>query len=161
MSHRALAGLIVALVASSGQSPVQPSALAEAAPPAAAAVEILVSASTGTQTSEGWCIDSAPSVTLTAQVIKVADQSEVTEGTIVWQVCQHNSEALPYADCDGRGPGRWTNAAMSFLSADPTPSITTFQVPLVRGWRLQFHPVRGSGLGSATFDSFNLDRTCS
>src|SRR5262245_6137880 len=33
MSYRALAGLIVALVASSGQPPVQLSALAEAAPP--------------------------------------------------------------------------------------------------------------------------------
>ena len=161
MSHRTLAGLIMALVASSGQSPIQPSALAEAAPHVA--VEVLVSASPGTQTPDGdWCIGDADAITLTPQVLTLASpQIEVTEGTIVWQVCLHNQQSLPKEDCDGHGgPGRWTNAVMTFLSGPAPSSITTFQHVPVRGWRVQFQPTAGSGYERETSASFNLDRTC-
>jgi hypothetical protein len=162
MSHRTLAGLIIALVASSGQSPVQPSALAEAARPGAVAVQVLVSASPGTQTPDGdWCIGDAPAITLTPQVLTLASpQSEVTEGTIVWQVCLHNQQSLPKEDCDGHGPGRWENSVMTFLSGPAPSSITTFQQVQVRGWRVQFQPTAGSGYKSEMSASFNLDRTC-
>ena len=157
MSHRALAGLIVALVASSGQSPVQPSALAEAGPPVA--VEVLVTASPGTQTAAGdWCIGDAPAITLTPQV---HNTEPVTEGTIVWQVCQQQHQSVPRVYCDGHGGhGRWSNQVMTFLSGPAPSSITTMQDELVQGWRVQFQPTHGSGLERATSDSFNLDRTC-
>jgi len=160
MSHRALVGLIITLVASSGQSPVQPSALAEAAPPVA--VQVLVSASPGTQTPDGdWCIGDAPAITLMPQVLTLASpQMEVTEGTIVWQVCLHNQQSLPKEDCDGHGPGRWENSVMTFLSGPAPAFITTFQQVQVRGWRVQFQPTAGSGFKSGTSAPFNLDRTC-
>jgi hypothetical protein len=174
MSHRALAGLIIVLVASSGQSPVQPSALAEAAQPGAVAVEVslvpdgvvvhLPGGETLPATPSGdgdWCIDNAVSVTLTAHVVAVASQSEVTEGWLGWQFCADRMhQGLPKEDCDGHGPGRWLRPVRNDLSVDSTPSLTTFpQVP-VRGIRLEYLPNPGSGFESATSQSFNLDRTC-
>ena len=110
MSHRTLAGLIIAVVASAGQSSVQPSALAEAAPTPTVAVEVVVTASTGALNPAGdFCIDAASPVTLTPQV-RTLDQNQVTvtEGTIVWQNCVHQGGPLPKTTCDERGgPGRW------------------------------------------------------
>jgi hypothetical protein len=152
MSHRTLAGLIIALLASSGQSEAQP-----------AAVEVsLVSVSPGTPSGDGdWCIG-AERVMLTAHVVDLASQSEVTEGTIVWQVCQSPLlGGLPKEDCDGHGPARWAGAVISDLSFDSTPSIGTSPLVPVLGFRLQYRPAPGSGFKRATSESFNLDKTCS
>ena len=161
MSHRTLAGLIVALVASSGQSPSDLSMAAQLA-----AVEVsLMSVSPGTPSGDGdWCIGAAEEVMLTAHVVGLASQSEVTEGTIEWQVCESRAtlEGLPKEDCDdGHGPARWVGAVISDLSFDSTPSLSTFEDLPVLGWRLQYRPASGSGFKRATSESFNLDRTCS
>ena len=137
------------------------SALAEAARPVA--VQVLVSASPGTQTPDGdWCIGDAPAITLTPQVLTRTDPPiEVTEGTIVWQVCEQHHQPLPRVYCDGQGaPGRWTNEVMTFLSGPAPSSIHTFQDEPLQGWRVQFQPTRGSGFESEMSASFNLDRTC-
>jgi hypothetical protein len=158
MSHRTLAGLIVALVASSGQSP---SDLSTAAQPAAVAVSLL-SVSPATPSGDDWCVDAAAEVTLTAHVVDLASQSEVAEGTIEWQTCTSPTlEGLPKEDCDGHGPARWAGAVISDLSVDSTPSLHTRFVVPVLGFRLQFRPAPGSGFKRATSASFNLDRTCS
>ena len=157
MSHRAVAGLIVlAVVAGSGQ-------LMQAQ---RAAVDInLVSVVPGTLTGAGdWCVGTGP-VVLTAHVVAQASQSEVTEGTVVWQVCERTvkgfPQGLPKEDCDGRGSARWGGAVISDLSDDSTPSLTTnFTVPIL-GFRLQYSPAPGSGFKRATSGPFNLDRTCS
>jgi hypothetical protein len=156
MSHRAVAGLIVALVVGSGQS-------MQAQP---AAVEVsLVSVSPGAPTGDGdWCIGAEQTV-LTAHVVALASQSEVTQGTIVWQVCQRTEKGflpgLPKEDCDGRGSARWGGAVISDLSFDSTPSLATDPPAPVQGFRLQYRPAAGSGLKRATSQPFNLDHTCS
>jgi len=168
-SHRPVVGLIIALVASSGQSPVQPSALAEAAAPTAVEVRLL-DVTPGTPASNGvdWCVGSvasAPAVTLTADVVTLAaPQSEVSEGTVEWQVCESGGmprQGSPKDGCDvGHGSARWRGAVLSDLSFDSTPSLVTrFQLPVL-GFRLQYHPASGSGFERATSVSFNLDRTC-
>ena len=153
MFHRAVAGVIVAFVAGSGQSlHAQP-----------AAVEVsLVSVSPGAPTGAGdWCV-SADQIVLTGHVVALASQSEVTEGTVVWQVCQGPSlDGLPKEECEGHGPARWAGAVISDLSFDATPSLATnFSVPIL-GFRLQYRPAPGSGFKRATSEPFNLDRTCS
>jgi hypothetical protein len=150
MSHRVVAGLIVALVAGSGQ-PME----AQPAP-----VEVnLVSVSPGTPAGvSDWCVG-VDQVVLTAHV--VAAQGEVTEGTVAWQVCQSRSGGLPKEECQRGGSGRWAGAVISDLSFDSTPSLATnFPVPTL-GFRLQYSPGQRSGLKRATSEPFNLDRTCS
>ena len=190
MSHRTL--LIVALVASLGPSPVQFSAIAEraasptvlasqpvpamyelasstesdlttAAQPAATEVS-LVSVSPGTPSGDGdWCIG-AERVMLTAHAVDVASQSELTTGTIEWQICESRAtlEGFPKEACDDEhGPTRWVGAVITDLSADdPTPSIGTEPLVPVLGFRLQYRPAPGSGFKRATSESFNLDMTC-
>jgi hypothetical protein len=161
MFHRTFAGLFVALVVSAVQSP---SDLSAAAQPTALEVNLL-SVSPGTPSGDGdWCVDATPGseVTITADVIDLTSQSEVTEGTIVWQVCESQTEGLPKEACDGRhGPGRWVGEVISDLAFDSTPSLATrFTVPVL-GFRLQFRPPSGSGFKRTTSASFNLDRTCS
>jgi hypothetical protein len=166
-----LTGLIVVLVASSGQSPVQRTAIAGGlespsvmAAPQLAAVEVsLVSVSPGTPSGEGdWCIDAVERVMLTAHVVDLATQREVTEGTIVWQVCQggRSLAGFPKEDCDAHGAARWGGAVISDLSFDSTPSIGSSPLVPVLGFRLQYRPAAGSGFKRATSQPFNLDKTC-
>jgi hypothetical protein len=131
-------------------------------PPAqAAAVEVsLVSVVPGTPSGDGdWCIG-AERVTLTAHVVNTS-QTEVTEGTVVWQECHGPQGGLPKEACDGRGPGRWSGVILSDLSFDSTPSIGTNPTVPVLGFRLLYRPAQRSGLRRATGESFNLDMTCS
>jgi hypothetical protein len=154
MSHRVVAGLIVALVTGSGQP-------TEAQP---APVEVsLVSVSPGTPAGvSDWCVGVGDQVVVTAHV--VAAQAEVTAGTVTWQVCENRGGvpgALPKEECQRGGSGRWVPAIISDLSFDSTPSLATnFQIPTI-GFRLQFSPGSRSGLKRATSEPFNLDRTCS
>ena len=161
MFHRTLAGMIVALVASSGQSP---SDLSTAAQPAAVEVS-LVSVSPGTRSGDDWCVGAAEEVILTAHVVDPASQTEVTEGTIEWQVCESRAtlDGLPKEDCDdGHGPEHWVGAVISDdLSFDATPSLDTHQTVPVLGFRLQYRPAPASGFKRSTSESFNLDKTCS
>jgi hypothetical protein len=156
---------------SSPTSPIMPAATSATDPgssattvstqaqPAAAEVS-LVSVSPGTPSGDGdWCIG-AERVTLTAHVVN-ASQIEVTDGTIVWQVCSGPQGGLPKETCDGHGPGRWSGAVLSDLSFDSTPSIGTNPTVPVLGFRLLYRPAPGSGLKRATSESFNLDMTCS
>ena len=153
-------------------SPTSPSSTpaASAAPPGSsaatvstqaqpAAVEVSVSVSPGTLSSDGdWCT-AGQEATITAHV--VASQSEVTEGTIVWQVCSGGRQGgLPKEACDGQGGARWSDQFVSPLSHDPTPSIYSGPVPVL-GWRLLYRPASGSGLKRATGEPFNIDKTCS
>jgi hypothetical protein len=127
-----------------------------------AAVEVsLVSVSPGTHSGDGdWCIG-AERVTLTAHVVDTS-QNEVTEGTIVWQVCEGpHFEGFPKEACDGHGPARWSGVILSDLSFDSTPSISTDPLVPVLGFRLLYRPAPGSGFRRATSESFNLDKTCS
>jgi hypothetical protein len=155
---------------SSPTSPIPPAATSPTRPgssatmvttqakPAAAEVS-LVSAFPGTPSGDGdWCIG-AERVTLTAHVVNTS-QSEVTEGTIVWQECDGPQGGLPKEACDGRGPGRWSGVILSDLSSDSTPSIGTSPRVPVLGFRLLYRPAPGSGLKRATSESFNLDQTC-
>jgi hypothetical protein len=104
---------------------------------------------------------SAPSESA-AHVIDLASQSELTEGTIVWQVCEGpDFSGFPKEECDEPGPVRWKGAVQSDLSFDSTPSIGTSPVPPVLGFRLQFRPAPGSHFKRATSVPFNLDTTCS
>jgi hypothetical protein len=156
MLHRTLAGLIVTLVAGSGSS-----GLSTAARPTAVEVELL-SVSPGTPSGDGdWCVDAAAEVTLTAHVVDLATQSEVTQGTIEWQDCESQTVGLPKENCDGHGPARWVGEVISDLSGDSTPSLQTRFVVPVLGFRVQFRPTAGSNFKRATSVSFNLDRTCS
>ena len=155
MFPRTLAGLIVALVASSAQSQVQP-----AAQPAGVQV-ILMSVVPGTPSGGGdWCIGT-DRVMLTAVVLDPSTQNEVTTGTLVWQVCESASgQGFPKETCAGHGPARWRGAVQSDLAFDSTPSIGTEPIPPVEGFRLQFRPAPGSGLARATSAPFSLDTTC-
>lgn len=154
MSYRAFASLIVAVVASSSLS-------VAAAQPALVDVS-LFSVVPGTPSGgDVWCIGDEP-VVLTALVIDVESESEVTEGTIEWQVCQGPDLAgLPKEDCEAPGPARWAGAVLSDLSFDSTPSIGTTPIPPVLGFRLQFRPAPGGHFKRATSAPFNLDTTCS
>ena len=127
-----------------------------------AAVQVSVSVSPGTLSSDGhWCTGGLEA-TLTAHV--VASQTEVTEGTIVWQACAGrgpNQGGLPKEACDGHGGARWSDQKFSTLSpADPTPSIGGGPLTLL-GWRLLYRPAPGSSLKRATSEPFNIDKTCS
>ena len=131
-------------------------------PPAqAAAVEVsLVSVVPGTPSGDGdWCIG-AERVTTTAHVVDTS-QNEVTQGTLVWQVCHGPRGGLPKEACDGPGSGRWVGEQMGDLSFDSTPSIEPRPLVPVLGFRLQYQPVRGSGFKRTTSEPFNLDTTCS
>ena len=119
----------------------------------------------GTPSGDGdWCIG-ADEVTLTAHVLDPS-QNEVTEGTILWQVCEGPRGGLPKEACDGHGPdghapGRWSGVIISDLSSDSTPSIGTNPTVPVLGFRLLYRPAQGSGFKRTTSESFNLDMTCS
>ena len=152
MSHRVVAGLIVALVAGSGQ-PME----AQPAPVEVNLVSVVPGAPAGVS---DWCVGVVGQVVVTAHVVA---QAEVTEGTVTWQVCQSRGglTALPKEECQRGGSGRWAPAIISDLSFDSTPSLATnFLVPTI-GFRLQFSPGPRSGLKRATSEPFNLDRTCS
>ena len=153
MFHRTFTRFIVALVASSALSPA-------AAQPAAVEV-ILDSVSPGTPSGDNeWCIGTER-VMLTAHVVDVATQSLVTEGTIVWQVCERSFDGFPKEDCDAPGATRWKGAVLSFLDFDSTPSIGTSPIVPVLGFRLMFRPPPGGVFKRATSVPFNLDTTCS
>lgn len=101
---------------------------------------------------------------LTAIVVNPSTQSEVTEGTIVWEVCERVSQftGFPKEDCARKGGSvRWRAVALSDLTFDSTPSIGSEPLVPVLGFRLQFRPAKGSGLAGATSAPFNLDTTCS
>ena len=172
MKSSVLTGLIVVLAASSGQSPVHSNAIAGgvASPRVMAAAQLaavdvsLVSVSPGTPSGGGdWCIDAVERVMLTAHVVDLATQREVTTGTIVWQVCQggRSLEGFPKEACDAHGAARWGGAVISDLSFDSTPSIGSSPLVPVLGFRLQYRPAPGSGFKRATSEPFNLDKTCS
>jgi hypothetical protein len=154
MSHRASARLVVALGASS---------VLLLAGAQSSTVEVsLLSVVPGTPSGDGdWCVGTKR-VMLTAGAVDVASQSELTEGTIVWQVCESPRGGFPKEACDtGSGSARWRGAVLSILSFDPSPSIGTSPRVPVLGFRLQYRPASGSALKSATSASFNLDTTCS
>lgn len=164
MTHRNLAGLI-ALLAISPLSQVQASESDLSTAARLAEVQVnLMSVVPGTPSGGGnWCIGT-DRVMLTAIVVNPSTQSEVTEGTIEWQVCESPSQltGFPKEDCAGRGGrARWRGAVLSDLAFDSTPSIGTEPIPPVLGFRLQFRPASGSGLARATSAPFNLDTTCS
>ena len=119
-----------------------------------------MSVGSGTPSGDGdWCIGDDP-VTLTAHVLDPS-QNEVTEGTILWQVCEGPREGMPKEACDGHGPARWSGVIISDLSFDSTPSIEPRPRVPVLGFRLQFRPAQGSGFKRVTSEPFNLDTTCS
>jgi hypothetical protein len=154
MSHRAGVGVILALVAGSGQS--------MQAQPAAVTVNVL-SVVPGTPAGvNDWCVgdEGDQRVVITAQV--VASGVEVTQGTVAWQVCEGHAGGLPKEECQRGGSGHWKTSQISELSFDhSTPSLDTpFRLPIL-GFRLQFSPVARSGLKRAIGEPFNLDRTCS
>jgi hypothetical protein len=156
MSRRVFAGLIVALGAGSVLL------LAGAAQPGAVAVSLL-SVVPGTPSGDGaWCVGTER-VRLTANAVDVASQTELTEGMIVWQICDSPSRGgFPKEACDtGVGSARWRGVVLSDLSFDSSPSIGTSPIVPVLGFRMQYRPASGSGLKSATSASFNLDTTCS
>ena len=115
MTHRTLAGLIALLAISPlSQAQTSESDLSAAARPADVQVS-LMSVVPGTPSGGGdWCIGTAR-VMLTAIVVNPATQSEVTEGTIVWQVCESVSQ-LDWVPEGGLrregGPVRWRGAAL-------------------------------------------------
>ena len=126
-----------------------------------ATVEVsLVSVVPGTPSGDGdWCIG-ADRVTLTAHVLDTS-QSEVAQGTILWEECDGPRGGLPKEACDGHGPGRWVVVPISDLSFDSTPSIGTSPRVPVLGFRLSYRPAQGSGFKRTTSEPFNLDKTCS
>ena len=134
-------------------------AVSPQAQPAAADVGF-VSVVPATASGDGdWCIG-ADRVTLTAHVLDTT-QNEVTEGTILWQVCEGPRGGSPKEACDGSGAARWGGAVISELSPDSTPSIGTNPTVPVLGFRLLYRPAQGSGFKRTTSEPFNLDRTCS
>ena len=153
MSHRAVIGVVVALVV--GGSGVSMQAQSTAA------VVSLISVVPGTAVVDGdWCVGADPQIVLTAHV--VASQREVTAGKVVWQTCDDPSslQGLPKEECQKGGSGRWKGVVISDLSFDSTPSLaTSFRLPIL-GFRLQYSPGPRSGLKTATSAPFNLDRTC-
>ena len=162
MTHRTL--LIAALVAIPALLQVQASESDLSTAARLAGVQVsLISVVPGSPSGGGdWCIGTGR-VMLTAIVIDPSTQSEVTEGTLVWQVCESVSQltGFPKEDCAGHGPVRWRGAVLSDLAFDSTPSIGTEPIPPVLGFRLQFRPAPGSGFARATSAPFNLDTTCS
>jgi hypothetical protein len=116
----------------------------------------------GTPTGDGdFCIGT-DRVMLTA-IAFASTQIELTQGTIVWEVCESVSQltGFPKEDCAGKGgPVRWRAAALTDLAFDSTPSIGTAPLVPVLGFRLQFRPAKGSGYARATSAPFNLDTTC-
>ena len=163
MSHRTVSGLFVALVASSSLSP-------EAAPPAPPAVEVsLLSVSPGSPTGvDDWCIGAGRTI-VTAHVVDVASQSEVTEGWIAWQVCSGSTGGFPKEACDAApthgppGATRWVAEQLSDLSVDSAPSIAPDPAVPVLGFRLQYQLKLRGGPPTQRVTSvpFNLDTTCS
>jgi hypothetical protein len=171
MTHRTLAVLIAAPVAIFALLQVQASESDLSTTARLAEVQVnLMSVVPGAPTGGGdWCIGTDP-VTLTAIVVNPSTQSEVTEGTIVWQVCAGEvspdsrgfPRGLPKEACVAHGPGRWLGTVLSFLDFDSTPSIEFEPIVPVLGFRMQFRPVSGnSGLARAASAPFNLDTTCS
>lgn len=164
MTHRIRAGLIAALVATSAPLQVQASGSDLNAAARLADVQVnLMSVVPGTSSGGGdWCIGTER-VMLTAIVVDPSIQGEVTEGTVVWQVCEGGAQldGFPKEDCVAPGPARWRGAASSDLAFDSTPSIGTEPLVPVLGFRLQFRPAAGSGLARATSAPFNLVTTCS
>jgi hypothetical protein len=126
-----------------------------------ATVEVsLVSVVPGTPSGDGdWCIG-PERVTLTAHVVDTS-QTEVAQGTVLWEECDGPRGGLPKEACDGHGPGRWVVVPMSDLSFDSTPSIGTSPTVPVLGFRLSYRPEPGGGFKRTTSESFNLDMTCS
>ena len=161
---RTLAGLIAALVAISALSQVEASESDPSTAARRADVQVsLMSVVPGTPSGGGdWCIGT-DRVMLTAIVVDPSTQSEVSAGTIVWQVCEGGSQltGFPKEDCAATGPARWRGAALSDLAFDSTPSIGTEPLVPVLGFRLQFRPAQGSGLARTPSAPFNLDTTCS
>jgi hypothetical protein len=154
MCYRTVAGLIVALVASSGWS------LAAAKP---AAVEVsLVSVTPGTPSGDGdWCVG-AERVTITARVVDLETQSEVTEGLVWLQLCLSSAGVFPKEDCDALpGAPRWQDAVGHDLSVVNPPFFTINPAGPVAGVRFRYVPAPGGAFKRATSASFNLDRTCS
>ena len=139
---------------SSPTSPATPMATSLASPnvsakaQAAAAQVSLVSVVPGSPSGDGdWCIG-AERITLTGHVVDAA-QNEVTNGTIVWEVCESQRGGLPREACDERGGGRWRGNVISDLSFDSTPSIGTSPRVPVLGFRLQYRPAPGSAFTRA------------
>src|SRR5262245_51293372 len=184
MSHRALVGLIVALVASSGQSPVQLSAFAEAAPPAPAPTvkvelidveevvpypqggpSVLVPA-TLCPNQIDWLVGlGATRVLLTVHAIDLTSQThpELTEGEIASQHCalhrQSQSILVPRELCEVGHTARWDpGASFPDISLDHSPTFGFFPPLGGSGWRFQYIPVHRSSFESETSDSFNIYR---
>jgi hypothetical protein len=156
MSHRTVAGLIIALVASSGWS------LAAAAPPAPVVVN-LVSVIPGTPSGDdAWCVGDGQ-VTFTPRVVDLETQSPVTEGMVWWQLCSTSADVFPMEDCDAPGASRWQSQGGHDLSAVSPPSFSFVPsvVGAVLGVRFQYRPAPGGAFKRATSASFNLDTTCS
>lgn len=152
MSRRTLALVIVALAAAAAP-------LLAVAQPAQTDV-IIESVVPGTLTGNNeWCIGTGP-VVITAHVVDLASQSQLTQGTVTWQFCARSFVGVPKEDCDGRGAARWLNASVSNLSADSTPSFAHDPVVPVLGVRILFRPARGDGFKRASV-SLNLNTTCS
>src|SRR5215208_3461344 len=127
MSHRAILGVVVALVASSGQS-------MQAQAQSAAPVVSLVSVVPGTAVVDGdWCVGTVganPQIVLTAEV--AGSQGLVTEGTVLWQTCGSHSGGLPKEECQRGGSGHWKTAVIGDLSFDSTPELSTsFTLPIL------------------------------
>jgi hypothetical protein len=155
MFHRTFSGLIVALVASSVLSPA-------AAQPAPVEV-ILLSVTPGTPSGDDWCVGNAE-VTLTAHVVDVATQTEVTEGQLWLQFCVTPTLGTlvgsPKEDCDATGSPRWISASGHDLSVVNPPSFTHTTGVSVLGVRFQFRPAPGGEFQRTTSVPFNLDTTC-
>jgi len=156
MSHRTLASLIVALVASSVLSPA-------AAQPAA--VEVIIDSVTpGTPSGDGdWCIGDAE-VELIAHVVDVASQSVVTEGQLWMQFCVARTlgalNGFAKEDCEATGPPRWLSISGHDLAAVNPADFTHNPGVLALGVRFQFRPASGGEFQRATSVPFNLDTTC-
>ena len=154
MSHRTLAGLILALVASSVLSPA-------AAQPAPVEV-ILLSVTPGTPSGDDWCVGHEE-VELTAHVVDAASQSVVTEGQVWLQFCVRPTlgtlVGVPKEDCAATGSPRWISVGGHDLSVVNPPSFTHTTGVSVLGVRFQFRPARGE-FQRTTSAPFNLDTTC-
>ena len=185
MSYRALVGLIVALVASSGQPPVQLSALAEAAPPTPAPtvkVELIdveeevpvpggpsvLAPATLCSNQIDWLV-SMPStrVLLTVHAVDLTSQTqpppELTTGEIALQHCalHRHFPFLSREECDAGHAARWdTGVFIPDISRDSSPTFGIFPSSGF-GFRFLYVPVHGSGFESETSASFNIYReTC-
>ena len=156
MFHRTHTGPVVTLLLSSTLS----QAMAEPVP-----VEVsLASVTPGTLSGDGdWCIGSA-TVSLTASVIDLSTNGEVTEGELVWQFCVNPGSlgGRPKEDCAAiPRRGRWSSDQSTDLAvvSPATLNNVNSQAP-VQGVRLFFRPAPGGGLKRAYSAPSNLDRTC-